>query len=75
MGRPTKVMYEYQIEWYATLADGVETTHDTYQPVCSDCSDYCVLTSAYRLNGSAINPRSGRSIHMGEKLTDADVNC
>ena len=69
----TKILYTYQIEWYADLADKVETTHDDYTASCADCTDYCDMNPAYRLNGKAINPRAGRSTHMGEKLTEADL--
>ena len=64
---------EYHVEWYAALADMVETTFDNYTAVCADCTDYCDRFSAYRMNGKPVNPRAGRSTHIGEKLTDADT--
>jgi hypothetical protein len=64
---------EHHVEWYAALADVVETTVDSYRAACSDCDDDCDRLSAYRMNGKPVNPRSGRSVLLGEKLTDADL--
>ena len=68
MGSPTKFLLSYQIDWYVKVADDTETTHNGYDPVCSDCSDYCAINPAYRMNGEPINPRSGRSTFMEEKI-------
>ena len=73
MGRQTKVLYSYQIEFLARIADRAETTCNEYTPECADCDDYVGTHSAYRMNGHPINPRAGRAAYIGEKL-DADLN-
>jgi hypothetical protein len=58
------------VEWYAAIADKTETTHNNWEPVCSElCGRYRV--SPYRRNGEPMAPRVGRP--TSELLTSSDL--